>query len=111
MSKIDETKWRYWKKQIANWEASGLSQRAYCARENVSFFRFDYWRRKVRTPNPPLPRAQKPMAPAQLRLLPVQIDASQDNPALVLHSPHGWRLALPPRTDADWLAAFLRALS
>lgn len=40
------TKQTYWFKQIADWEASQESQKAFCATNNLSFAQFGYWRKK-----------------------------------------------------------------
>jgi hypothetical protein len=35
---------RYWQAHRVAWQSSGLSQRAYCQREGLSFSAFGYWR-------------------------------------------------------------------
>jgi hypothetical protein len=45
---------RYWKEQIENWEASGLSQAEYCRRQDLKFYRFVYWRKKFIRPADPV---------------------------------------------------------
>ena len=40
----DEAKWAYWRKQIKDWQASGLSRNAYCKREGLKAMTIDYWR-------------------------------------------------------------------
>ena len=37
-----------WNEQIANWETSGLSRRAYCIREGLSYSTFQYNYKKYR---------------------------------------------------------------
>jgi hypothetical protein len=36
-----------WEDRIHAWEKSGLSQKAYCRQEQLSFSAFYYWRRKL----------------------------------------------------------------
>lgn len=54
--------------QIEGWEASGLTQRAYCERESISLKTFCRWRRKLRVQSAP---QQRPV-----RLVPVRIARS-----------------------------------
>lgn len=37
-----------WKKRIAQWERSGQSQRAFCAKMSLALSTFQWWRRKLR---------------------------------------------------------------
>jgi hypothetical protein len=37
---------RYWKEQIENWQASGLSQSEFCRRHNLKCHHFYYWRKQ-----------------------------------------------------------------
>jgi hypothetical protein len=39
---------RYWQAHRVAWQSSGLSQRAYCQREGLSFSAFGYWRGRVK---------------------------------------------------------------
>jgi hypothetical protein len=39
---------RYWQAHRVAWQSSGLSQRAYCQREGLSFSAFGYWRSRVK---------------------------------------------------------------
>lgn len=47
-TKITQKQWQY---HIDTWQSSGLSQKAYCHKAEISLARFGYWRRKLR----PLP--------------------------------------------------------
>ena len=38
----------YWQGHIERWQQSGQSQQAYCREHKLSYFRFQYWRRKLR---------------------------------------------------------------
>lgn len=37
-----------WEQRMADFQASGLTQQAFCAREGVPYSRFAYWRRQLR---------------------------------------------------------------
>lgn len=43
-----EAKRRYWRDRLREWKESGLSQVAYCARNNLSRDSFNYWKRKLK---------------------------------------------------------------
>ena len=100
----DLTKLQRWTEQIGHWQPSGLSQRAYCAREGLKFSTFDYWRRRIRgdDSNASVPPTQKPAT--RLTLIPVRVNGKANDDALTLHSPTGWRLSIPAIVSADWLA-------
>ena len=40
---------KYWRDQITRWQQSGLSRREYCRRENISYWSFRDWFKKVET--------------------------------------------------------------
>ena len=42
------TKRAYWKKRIGQWERSGQSQRAFCAKRALALSTFLWWRSKLR---------------------------------------------------------------
>ncbi len=46
----------YWRKQISNWKASGLSQKQYCQSRTLALSTFCYWKSKINTPEPAPPR-------------------------------------------------------
>ena len=39
---------KFWQEHIAEWKASGLSQRVYCQRNLLAVATFGYWRRKLK---------------------------------------------------------------
>ena len=43
-----ETLYHYWQQQIEAWQSSGQTQQAYCKTNELSYYRFGYWRRKFR---------------------------------------------------------------
>lgn len=52
-----ESRTDYWRSHIEAWEATGLSQMAYCKANELTYSQFIYWRRKFQRP-PPTERAQ-----------------------------------------------------
>ena len=38
----------YWQGHMERWHQSGQSQTVYCREHDLSYFRFQYWRRKLR---------------------------------------------------------------
>jgi hypothetical protein len=43
----------YWEDHLSQWQASRLSQSAYCRKHELSLHRFRYWKKKRRLPNHP----------------------------------------------------------
>jgi hypothetical protein len=44
----------YWKEQLALYDDSGLTQRAFCEREGIGYHSFQYWLKKERLSGAPL---------------------------------------------------------
>jgi transposase-like protein len=90
-----------WQQQIQDWQASGLSQAAYCRQHGLNPNTFNGWRRRYRA------------APASTPgLLPIQVAAAVPAPAsaLVLRLAAGHALELPAATGPGWVAELLRCL-
>ena len=87
-----------WEERVAQWRASGQSQRAFALQRGFPVSQMGYWVRRL---------GRKPAA----ALLPVSVKpALTAAPGLTLRSPGGWSVALPAGTSAAWLADLLRAL-
>ena len=87
-----------WQDHVAQWRASGLSQRAFALQHGFTQKQISNWSRReagVRT------------TPT---LLPVRINAAVTTEAVNLRSAHGWTVTLPRNVSASWLAELLRAL-
>jgi hypothetical protein len=41
-----------WKKHLADWSSSRLSQKAYCAQHGLKLANFSYWRKSLRASEP-----------------------------------------------------------
>lgn len=106
----------YWCTHYQSWQSSGLSQRAYCRQEGISFSTFDRWRSRVRSqsnsPKPPLLASsnQNLSPPPSLTLIPVQL-ATSSSADIQLLSPSGWRITIPAPTDPQKWLALLQQLS
>ena len=106
---IDGKKLRYWSKHFERWQASGLTQRAYCAREGLALSTFDHWRRQARKAlRPEASQAPLPRPVESLTLVPVQIEAAGSD--VQLRSPAGWHITLPATLGPDTLAHVLSRL-
>jgi hypothetical protein len=97
-----ESRVRFWSEHIEDWKSSGLSQRAYCAREGIAVSTLQWWCRRVRENG----RAETP------RFVPVAVRAIadvRDEPIeVVLLSGRRLRLAAP--RDETELARLVRLL-
>jgi len=92
----------YWQQHFSRWQSSGLSQRAYCAREGLALSTFDYWRRLARI------NTGKQKSATPLTLVPVQVARRPDH--TTLRSPAGWELILPSSVALADLADLLKQL-
>lgn len=96
---VNSERVKVWQERLAQWRASGLSQRAFALKHDIPFRQVGYWARR-------LPTVQ--MAPA---LLPVRVVPAVATAApLSLRSEQGWTLTLPRDVPASWLAELMRAL-
>lgn len=101
----------FWQHHVQSWQASGLSQAAYCQHHQLKLATFGYWRGKLNQPV----RPAESTTPA-LTLVPVSRPSGRQPSPLVpdvlaLHSPGGWRLDIPPSVPLPVLSQLLRALS
>jgi hypothetical protein len=88
-----------WQERVAQWQASGLSQRAYAIEHGFPVRQVGYWVRRL---------AGAKTVPA---LLPVRVaPAVAAAGAINLRSEHGWTLTLPSNVPASWVADLMRAL-
>ena len=106
----DTTKLHYWAEHIKQWQTSGLSQRAYCVREDIKWATFDYWRRQILSDKETGQATKKKPSRKGLTLVPVQVRDKPSNEAIVLRSPTGWELRLVA-ADPAWLAEVLKRLT
>jgi transposase-like protein len=97
-----ESRVRNWAQHIEAWKSSGLSQRAYCAREGIAVSTLQWWWRRLRENG----RVDTPkFVPVALR----EITDLRDEPIeVVLLSGRRLRLAAP--RDETELARLVRLL-
>mgnify|MGYP001793764273 CR=1 FL=1 len=106
--KRDQAKRQQWQQHIAQWQQSGLSQRAFCVSAGLKFATFDYWRRAL-IAEQAIENKPSQSQPPGIQLLPLQVtSAGSGSMGLVLRSQQGWELHLPPEVQADWLSDLLR---
>ena len=110
MAGNNKAKLQHWTKQIKDWERSGLSQSSYCAREEIKYTTFDYWRKQFSAARPVIKATSKTKATNQLTLVPVRLVGNRPSDIIVLRNPSGWQLDLPGIVDTAWLASLLRQL-
>jgi hypothetical protein len=82
---INTKKLSYWHQHFKRFQASGLTRRAYCAREGLALSTFDRWRSLARS------TGSAPSG-AALTLVPVQVERPHH---VTLKSPAGWEIQLP----------------
>ena len=99
MSNKDRQK--VWEERVAQWQASGLSQRAYAIEQGFPTRQVSYWVRR-------LTKAPVAVVPGllQVRVMPTAPVAV----AISLRNERGWTLNLPNGVQASWLAELMRAL-
>ena len=71
----NEEKRRWWKQHIDAWSASGQTQTGYCRKHDLSYYRFQYWKKRLHQVAKPafielcLDPAKSQTSPAPLRLM------------------------------------------
>lgn len=110
MAGNDKTKLQHWTQRLKDWEASGVTQRAYCEREGLKYGTFDYWRRQIRSTGAPVKPTSNRVAAKRLTLVPVRLSDKSASDRIVLRKPSGWQLELPDTINTAWLASLLRHL-
>lgn len=88
----------YWQQHFKRCQASGLTRRAYCAREGLALSTFDRWRSLSRS-------TAGASSKTALTLVPIQVERPHH---ATLKSPAGWEIQLPA-TLSD-LAMILKQL-
>jgi len=83
---------------VAKWEASGLTQTAFCRQESIHLHTFNYWKVK-------LSKEQEPEEPTGF--VPLDFIKSPAQGHIEVFYPDGTRLHLPSSTPADYLKALL----
>ncbi len=113
---IDDERLAFWRRHWAAWQSSGLSQRAYCQQQGVSFSAFGYWRSRVKD------RATSPapvFVPVRVEALareasgvtakPTPIHATPGN-GVEIRLAHGRTIHVRPGFDEALLARVIRVI-
>jgi hypothetical protein len=98
MAMTKEEREAYWRELLAKQAASGLSGRAWCVREAVSYTTFTYWRRRL----------GQPAAVAPLTL--IRVDGGEAEACALWLSVGGARIEVRPGFDAGLLKRVVAAL-
>lgn len=88
-----------WAKHVQNWQASQLTQAAYCQQHDLKLRALAYWIR----------RHKQDVSP--VTLVPLAVQESCVSEELLLKHTSGWQLALPAGVEAAWLAELLRGMA
>lgn len=90
---------KIWHERVAQWRASGLSQRAWAIEQGYPIRQVGYWVRRLAG------------AQAMPALLPVRVAPAVGNLAPIkLRHENGWTLMLTCEVPVSWLAELMRAL-
>ncbi len=95
---------KFWRTHIDQWEASGLSQRAYCVQHDLILHRFYNWRRRIKSDKN-----------SRVSFLPVSLagNASFCKPSVRIHTPNGYTIEIGGQldsTEVNRLIAMVAAL-
>jgi transposase-like protein len=87
------------------YERSGLSQKAFCLRHDVTLSTLQYWRRRARD-------ADQELRPSFVEVPQVTrtVRALSGEAAVIIELPGGTRLEVHAGTDARWLSGLVRAM-
>jgi transposase-like protein len=100
----DPARERSWRETILDWQASGLSIRAYCRLHGLTETAFHYWRRELRRRD-----AKSGLRPAAPTFVPLSVIATATL-AVEVRCPSGHVVTLP-NADAATLRALFAALA
>ena len=113
MSKKSE-RLAYWTKLNSQWEASGLSQEKFCAKQGVVYKQFVYWRTQVLKRDKQACKQPKLLCVAPLAQQAAQPNMSAQSPetlqALEVSLPSGVVLHIKSTSDIDKASALLKQL-
>ena len=80
-----QQKRKFWQTHIAQWQTSGLSQRAYCIQHDLIIHRFYDWRRRIKSDDN-----------KRVSFLPVSLvgGASFNKASVRIHTPNGYTIEI-----------------
>lgn len=97
---------------IGLWQESGMSQRAFCDRENLSMPAFCYWLRKYKKEKGQAsePNSGESFIPVLVPGIKPEVQANRilDTDKIIICFPNGVQVAIPVGTDIDRLKNLIR---
>ena len=114
MSVTPCTRQHYWQQHIDCFQASGLSGRAYCAREALTYHCFIYWRRKLMSVEPDhatTPSTTAIHPPGFVTVQPVTDAMRMSNTGVELALPNGWVIGNIQSANVPVVGQLLKQLS
>ncbi len=106
MAKKKSSREDLWRRRLAQWKRSGLSQAEFCRRKEISVATFRWWKQKLDAAEPKPKRRSKGAA-----FVPVKIVPTRPSPAAVeLLLAGGRMLRIRPGFDPALLRQLLSAL-
>ncbi len=100
---IIKDKAHYWQQHMEAWQASDLTQPAYCQQHTISLAAFGYWRTRLKKQ-----QGEDTKQGTALSFLPIQLAPSQAS--LTLHSSQGLSIDLSVGFDLELLKDVLQVL-
>lgn len=101
-----EEKVAYWRQQVDEFQASGLSVKHFCARAGIAVATLHYWRKRFAASSEPRSLSASPEGFLPVTLAPVRPSVSPVE--IHLLSGRGLKLAVP--VDVVWLQTLVRVL-
>jgi hypothetical protein len=93
---------KFWQHHIQAWQDSGLSQRAYCQKNNIKEYRFSHWKSRL---------AKNSVSGCFVRVpMPTHLPVPIKRSALHVYSPNGFRVDVEEDFDPGLLKRLLAVL-
>ena len=92
-----------WRRWLARYERSGLSQQAFCVRHGLALSTLTYWRRRERHRAAGQSASFVELPPGAM----VAVPSPMADTGVLIELPGGVRLEVSQATDPKWLAALL----
>lgn len=106
----------YWVGTVQAWRYSGLSGKAYCKRQGLSYWTFRWWKRELgrrgKRPDPGSGQGspvEEPCDPSQVPFLPITV-VSTSRAVLMLSVSDRYRVEIPRGFDSETLERVLSIL-
>lgn len=93
---------KFWQHHIQAWRKSGLSQRAYCRKNDLSEYRFSKWKNRLDKDNVTGCFVRVP--------LPIQLSVPIKHDVLHVYAPNGFRIDIENDFDSQLLKKLLTVL-